>query len=173
MEPAEGAADDVAASHGPEVARFWQDFCAQHGLDAARRHDVYAFGDSPELADELLELVLHGPKRATAGLLADYDDGEPMPEAGTLSVLLDGAGRPRCVVRTTEVVVKPLVEVDAAFAWDEGEGDRTRESWLADHRAYFGRERAARGLAFSDEMPAVFERFELVWVAPAGTPGEP
>ena len=27
--------------------------------------------------------------------------------------------------RTTEVTIKPLSQVDEAFAWDEGEGDRT------------------------------------------------
>ncbi len=54
------------------------------------------FGDSPELADELLELVINGPKRATAGAVADYEAaGDPIPTAGSVWIACDGAGAPR------------------------------------------------------------------------------
>jgi uncharacterized protein YhfF len=153
----------------PAVREFWLEFCRRHGVAADQRYDVFAFGDSAELADELSALVVHGPKRATAGLLSDFGpDGEPLPEVGVHSVVLDGAGRPVCVIRTTEVVVKPVGEVDAAFAWDEGEGDRTLDDWLAGHRAYFTRDLGRRGLPYSDDLPAVFERFELAWDGGAG-----
>ena len=58
------------------------------------------------------------------------EDGEPTSRPGDFVVMLVGEGRPR----TTEVTIKPLSEVDEAFAWDEGEGDRTREWWLDAHR---------------------------------------
>jgi uncharacterized protein YhfF len=53
--------------------------------------------------------------------------------------------------------------VDDAFAWDEGEGDRTRASWLESHLRYFQRTLAARGRAWDDDLPVVFERFRVVW----------
>jgi uncharacterized protein YhfF len=53
--------------------------------------------------------------------------------------------------------------VDESFAWDEGEGDRTRADWIAGHRAYFTRQAAREGFEFSDETPLVFERFVVVW----------
>jgi uncharacterized protein YhfF len=81
-------------------------------------------------------------------------------------VVVDSAGRPRCIWRTTEVTVKPLAEVDDAFAWDEGEGDRTRASWLANHRAFFGRQAATQGFVVTDAEPTVFERFRVVWPTP-------
>ena len=146
------------------VEQFWSDFCASHGVAVDQRYDVYRFGDSREMADELVDLVIHGPKRATAGLLMDVDpQDEPLPEVGIYSIILDGIDRPRCVVRTTEVEVKPLRDADASFAWDEGEGERTLEWWLEAHTSYFTRDLARRGVAFSEELPAVFERFELVW----------
>ena len=47
------------------------------------RYDVVAFGDSPAMADELGALVVKGPKRATAGLLRDYDSWrEALPQVG-------------------------------------------------------------------------------------------
>lgn len=129
------------------------------GPDAVER-----FGDSPELADELLALVLHGPKRATAGSVAALEHhGEPLPAAGDHWVALDGAGRPRAVLRTDEIRVGPLSSVDDAFAWDEGEGDRTRATWLADHEAYFRREMAALDRPFDPDMATVFERFSVVY----------
>jgi uncharacterized protein YhfF len=134
---------------------------------------VFAFGDSGRMADELASLVRNGPKRATAGLLRDFEySGDPVPRPGDHWVVVDGRGSPVCVIRTTEVEIKPLNAVDATFAWDEGEGDRTRAWWLDAHRRYFARECARRGEAFHDDLPTVFERFELVWppTPPPSTP---
>ena len=90
-----------------------------------------------------------------------------MPSVGDHWVVTDGAGHPRAVLRTTEVRIGPLSSVDAAFAWDEGEGDRTRASWLADHEAFFRRQLAALGLEFDAGMSTVFERFEVVYTEQA------
>ena len=46
-----------------------------------------------------------------------------------------------------EVMIKPLSEVDEAFAWDEGEGDRTRDWWLAAIADISLDKRAAKGLS--------------------------
>jgi len=86
-----------------------------------------------------------------------------MSKVGGHVVVLDGGDRPCAIWRTRSVDVKPLDQVDAAFAWDEGEGERTREDWLAMHSRYFAARAAAEAFAFDDSMPAVFERFSLVW----------
>jgi uncharacterized protein YhfF len=151
------------------VTAFWRRGQAAGALPLDREGPDAAeqFGDSPELADELLEIVLHGPKRATAGSLAGFEhEGAPLPVVGDHWVVADGAGRPRAVLRTEEVRVGPLSSVDDAFAWDEGEGDRTRATWLADHEAFFRRDLQTLGLEFDPDMPTVFERFELVYSEP-------
>jgi len=86
-----------------------------------------------------------------------------MARVGGHVVVLDGRDRPRAIWRTRTVEVKPLDQVDDAFAWDEGEGRRTREDWLAMHERYFARRAKAEGFAFDAGMPAVFERFTVVW----------
>jgi hypothetical protein len=43
-----------------------------------------------------------------------------MPRPGDFVIMLNGVGRPRFICRTTEVPIKPLFQVDQAFAWDEG-----------------------------------------------------
>jgi uncharacterized protein YhfF len=136
-------------------------------------YDVVAFGDGPDMADQLAELVVSGPKRATAGLLRDFQvDGEPMPVVGGHVVVVDGRGTPRCIWRTTEVTIKPLSEADAAFAWDEGEGDRTLPDWLDGHRRFFARQAERQGWQFHDRIETVFERFTVVW-PPAAAAREP
>jgi uncharacterized protein YhfF len=73
------------------------------------------------------------------------------------------------------VTIKPLSQVDEAFAWDEGEGDRSRKWWLDAHRRYFSRQARREGFKFDDDILTVFERFEIVWPLdpPNLTPGEP
>lgn len=144
------------------VQEFATAFAAATGEPPPQQ--AFAFGDSPELADELAALVLAGPKRATAALHADFghrDDEVPRP--GELAVVLDGSWAPVCVIRTVTVEVAPFSTVDAAFAWDEGEGDRSLDYWIAAHERFFRRRCEALGLEFSTDLEVVFERFELVW----------
>ena len=147
----------------PEVEAFWNAYRAARDVPD-EDYVVCSFGSSPEESDELLALVLDGPKRATAYLLRDVEvGGEKMSRVGGHVVVLDGADRPRAIWRTRTVDVKPLNEVDSAFAWDEGEGDRTRTDWLAMHVRYFTAQSKAQDFSFDESMPAVFERFTLVW----------
>jgi uncharacterized protein YhfF len=147
----------------PDTDALWQAFRRYAGLD----HDNYfvgSFGDSPEMATKLADLVIAGIKRATASLARDYGEGgEPTPRPGDFVIMLDGEGCPRFIWRTTEATIKRLSEVDEAFAWDEGEGDRTREWWLDAHRRYFARQATRERFEIDDAILTVFERFEVVW----------
>ena len=155
--------DNSVAKDG-RVDRYWREFCAQVRLPPDTGYQAWYFGDTPELAHELVELVLHGPKRATAGL-SEVNDGLPQvkPVAGGYSVLTEHDGTPRAVIRTTQLDRRPFCEVDAAFAWDEGEGDRTLADWMDGHRRFFTRELAAVGRAFDERMLVDLERFELLY----------
>lgn len=157
----------AAQARTEAVERFWQAFRTATGM-SGDTFDVVSLGDDPETATELAELVIVGKKRATAGLLRQFGtDGEPLPIIGGYVVLVDGLGQPRAIWRTTELRLGPLISVDEAFARDEGEGDGSRTSWLASHRAFFGRYAARVGYELHDGVDTVFERFELVW-PPAG-----
>lgn len=118
----------------------------------------WPFGDSPELADELLALVLAGGKRATCSSLATCE-ADIMTTVGEISVILDGAGDPRCAIRTTEVEIMPFEQMSEEFARAEGEGDLTYEWWRNAHEAYYRREGT-----WAPGMKVVCERFELVEV---------
>jgi uncharacterized protein YhfF len=80
-----------------DTQSFWRVFRRHAGLD----HDNYAvgsFGDSPEMATELADLVIAGIKRATASFARDYGEGrEPTPRFGDFVIMPDGEGRPRFI----------------------------------------------------------------------------
>jgi uncharacterized protein YhfF len=148
--------------------KLWAAFVAsgtdEAAIAAGAYYSAWPFGIGSEMADELLELVLSGRKRATAGALWSYEhEGEPVPVPGDYSVILDGAGRARCVIRTTHVDVVPFCDVDEAFASAEGEGDLTLEYWRDGHWRFFSQELAGFGRSPEPGMPVVCERFEVVF----------
>jgi uncharacterized protein YhfF len=160
------------AQKGPEylvakdarVRAFWTAFCVDVGLPETTDYQAWHFGDSAELAHALVDLVLHGPKRATTSLRASHERRpELSPILGGYSVICEFDGTPRGVVRTTCVEVCAFRDVDAQYAWDEGEGDRSLEDWRTSHWQYFGRECAALGYGLSEDMAVVLERFELLY----------
>jgi uncharacterized protein YhfF len=125
---------------------------------------IDVFGDSAELADALLGLVLDGTKTATSTLALEFASaGEPLPRIGDHWVACDGSGVPRAVLRTVELRIGVAASVDDRFAFDEGEDDRTRESWLEQHRRYWMRVCEARGTEWDDDLEVVFERIRVVW----------
>ncbi|MHB9002656.1 MAG: ASCH domain-containing protein [Coriobacteriia bacterium] len=157
------------------VVRMWADF-ASSGLpysESAANGAAYTswhFGTGGEMADELVELVLAGTKRATAGALWSYEqEGELTPEIGDFSIVTDGSGVARCIIRTTRVAIVPFDEVDEDFAATEGEGDGSLEYWREGHWRYFSAELAQAGLTATRDMPVVCERFQVVY--PAGVAG--
>lgn len=114
------------------------------------------FGDSPELADELLALILDGRKRATCW---SAEEGLKGTELGGCWVVEDGRGRPRAVLKTVELRQQHFDQVDANFAAAEGEGDLSLTHWRNSHRAYF-----TKNGGFAPDMLLWCERFELIEV---------
>ncbi|TLM98322.1 MAG: ASCH domain-containing protein [Actinobacteria bacterium] len=157
------------------ASALWDAFLGSGTNEAAEAegsaYSAWQFGYGAEQGDRLLACVLYGPKRATAGALWAYEtQGEAVPVPGDYSVLLDGHGVARCVIKTTRVDVVPFDQVDAAFAYDEGEGDRSLEYWRDVHWEYFTRELTELGREATPNMPVVCERFEVVYRADGATP---
>ena len=122
--------------------------------------DAFAFGDGPELADTLLALILEGKKTATCWSAAEGLKGS---QVGKPWAVMNGAGVVRCVLETTELTQRRFDEVDAAFAFEEGEDDRTLAAWRAAHQNYF-----TRNGGFAPDMLLNCERFRLVEIVGEG-----
>jgi uncharacterized protein YhfF len=108
--------------------------------------------------DKLNGLVLSGRKRATAGLLQEYEqEGEVLEHVGERLALLDDDGRALTVVEITDVQVRRFADVPWEFAAAEGEGDEDLDQWRAGHRRYW----AAQGTPVDDSTQVVCLRFVL------------
>jgi GrpB-like predicted nucleotidyltransferase (UPF0157 family)/uncharacterized protein YhfF len=126
---------------------------------------VGAFGDSPELSEQLLSLIRNGTKRATASLLWAYEaDAEPVPAPGDVEVAVDRFNEPSVVTRVIEVEIVPFNEVREEFAAREGEGDGSLAYWREAHWAFFSRECKRLGRTPREVMPVVCVTFEVLHV---------
>lgn len=147
---------------------FWQEFRESFdgkapGEDA---YQAWSFGDTPEMANELGQLVLDGIKTGTASLAWEYNaDNEPIPRAGEHSIVLNGDGDPLCIIETTRVYIEPFSLVDEEQAYAEGEGDRSLAYWREAHWNYFTRRCEVLHREPSEYMPVVCERFRVVRTA--------
>lgn len=144
---------------------FWEG--ARGGIDEAPVDvpEAWAFGATTDHADELLRLVASGVKTATASSLWDFETtGEEVPLEGSFSIILDGRGVPKAVIRTTKLTVMAFSEVPAEHAYAEGEGDRTLATWRDIHERYW-RAHLENDRGFEPDMPVLCEKFEVVFVA--------
>lgn len=152
------------------VRKYWEQFLASLPLDSSYRTKTYVaegWGDSPAMADELGALIAQGIKTATCSALWEWEVEEnPIPQAGEVTMVLDGRGEPLCIVETVEVTIRKYNEVDANFAHEEGEGDRSLYYWQKAHRNFFMRVLPKIGKQFSNVMPLVCERFRVIYRNP-------
>jgi uncharacterized protein YhfF len=146
---------------------YWRSYLETLPPDSPVRAEQYVaegWGDSSEMAEELGALIASGTKTAACSALWEYEaEGEPLPETGLKTIVLDGNGDPMCIIETTEVEVRPYGEVDAWFAYEEGEGDRSLEYWREAHWRFFSRTLPNIDKEPATDMPLVCERFRVIY----------
>lgn len=128
------------------------------------------YGDTAALSQELLALIRSGRKRAGTSLLwAAEADGDALPQAGEIEIVLDHLNRPSVITRIVRVEVVPYGEVTADYAAIEGEGDGSLDHWRCAHWSFFSRECARISREPSETMPVICSVIEVLNVLPAKT----
>ncbi len=124
--------------------------------------EKWHFELTEKACNDLLDLVLQGKKKATCSSAAAFEiKGEEIPHEGSLSVITDWDGDPRCVVRTVRVRRIPYKDIGFDIARLEGE-DESIESWRNNHEKFFREEGKELGYSFTEDMEVIFEEFEVV-----------
>ena len=118
------------------------------------------FGMVGESRSTILDCLLNGSKRATAGLLEhDYEaEGEALEQVGEVLVVLGNESEEVARIRTTKVEVTTFAEVPDEFALAEAEGDLDAADFRASHRNYWTR----AGYEITDDTKVVLMYFELL-----------
>lgn len=125
-------------------------------VDGLRSIELGTPGSSRET---LVGLVLHGNKRATAGLLGEYlREEEPVEHVGERLAMLDNTGQHVGTLEVTRVEVLRFADVPDEFALAEAEGDLNASDFRASHRAFWTRE----GEMITDETLVVTIYFDLL-----------
>ncbi len=148
------------------IKQMWGNYLLSIGEspDATdKNYTAWHFDNNERDANELAELVLEGTKRATASLYDSYGNGEEIPKVGDLSIITNWSGIAKCVIMSTSIEVVPYKDVDEEFAATEGAGDKSLEYWRKVHRKFFSEELTEIGGEFSEEIPVVCEKFEVVF----------
>jgi len=116
------------------------------------------FGTPGDLRRRLNDLVINANKRATAGLVSEYEhEQEPIEHVGERLVVVDDDGHRVATIRVTEVVVCRFADVPDRFPIAEGEGDLDADDFRAGHTRYW----AAAGTPVTDDTPVVQLYFDL------------
>ncbi len=158
-------------SNEQRILDYWEAFLRRESNDAdavRSGYQAWSFGNNPDMANHLGNLVLEGVKTATASLVWSYDSGDdPLPTIGQYSIILNGQDMPLCIIQTTELDIVPFDEVDEAQAYLEGEGDRSLAYWREVHWKFFEEECRLIGRLPELKMPVLCERFTLVYPSSA------
>lgn len=117
------------------------------------------FGTSGESRARLVDFIVNGNKRATAGLLDDYaKESEPIEVVGECLAMLDNSDKHVATLRVTRVEVSRFINVPDEFALTEAEGDLNAADFRASHSDYWSR----IGEAITDDTQIVQVYFELL-----------
>lgn len=93
-------------------------------------------------------------------------DGDEMPMAGDIEIVVDHVGEPVLLARVVSVAHLPFECVSAEFAAIEGEGDGSLAYWRQGHWEFFARECERIGRRPTGEMPVVCCVFDVIAVLP-------
>lgn len=143
-----------------QIEAYWANFLEETKIPN-QSYTSWHFELNEKLANELLELVLEGKKRATAPSIFDFVH-EPMPKVGDYSIITNWSGEPKCIIQTTSVQILPFKDVTFDLAKLEGEDDHL-DSWREGHIRYYTQVCKEANEEFTWDMPVVFEQFKVVY----------
>lgn len=117
------------------------------------------FGTPGESRARLVDFIINGNKRATAGLLHDYTkEGEPVEHVGECLAMVDNDGKHVATLRVTRVEITRFADVPDEFALAEAEGDLNASDFRASHLEYWIR----LGEVITDDTQVVEVYFDLL-----------
>ena len=86
-------------------------------------YEVFSFGNTDIMADELVQLVKAEKKTATSSIFCFYEmEGAALPQGGKLSILCNSKNEVECIMLKTKVytISSNLVSEEQAYKEEEG-----------------------------------------------------
>jgi uncharacterized protein YhfF len=120
------------------------------------------FGNPGEQRQRLIDFVVKGNKRATAGILAsDYEaENEPIEFVGERLAVINNDETIAAIVEVTRCEVIRFADVPDEFALAEAEGDLSGDDFRKSHHEYW----TSCGEEITDDTQIVTTYFDLIEV---------
>jgi uncharacterized protein YhfF len=149
---------------------FWERCRRKHGIVVTDYHcstltDTDCLDPSVPTLDlsEQPGLILASKKQCTAHMKLDFElNNVPRRQVGDYWLMLNSALQPFVLVRITDVLEQPFIEVPASFARRAGEGEQTLEWGRQAHYDYYIRQCEKLGIEWDENCIVVCEWFEVV-----------
>ncbi len=147
-------------------ATFWARCSDQLGPAAqARGYIERRIGNSAELVDQVLELVISGEKTGTFSLPGELARQGPLPRAGDYFILTRFDGSAACLVVLEECEEVPFDKISQRHIEVEAVAVRDLKLWQDFHRQYWTKVLEAQGEVFKESQALLAQRFKLLEVA--------
>jgi uncharacterized protein YhfF len=132
--------------------------------DRIDAYKVRTFGNSAAISDVIMPLILSREKTGTFALESEFAHApNEAPKVGDVYVVTRFDGHPALLYRITEVERVPFSEISHEHVQVEGPNARTVSVWRQIHWAYWGGILRAQGREPSEDMPVLFQRFEVIF----------
>ena len=147
-------------------AEFWTRCGEALGPDASSRgYTTRQIGNTPELVDQILDLIISGQKRGTFSLPEKLARDGTTPAVGDYVILTRHGGEAACLLLMEACETMPFDQVGPAELEIEGPGARDPAVWRAIHEQYWTPMLAARGQTLKASQPVLVQRFRLLATA--------
>ncbi len=145
---------------------FWTRCCKALGPEARRRgYTARRIGNTPELVDQVLELIISGQKRGTFSLPEALARAGTTPVPGDYVVLTRYDGEAGCLILMEACETMPFDQVGPSELEIEGPDARDPAVWRDIHEQYWTPMLASWGQAFTPSQPVLVQRFQLLETA--------
>ena len=117
------------------------------------------FGTRGDSRSRIIDFVINGNKRATAGLIDEYlAEDEPIEHVGERLAMIDNRMKHVATLEAIRVEVCRFADVPDEFALAEAEGDLSAADFRASHLASW----SGQGISITDETRVVLVYFDLL-----------
>ena len=144
---------------------LWNAFIAQHPAHKNSPIPPYFyFCDNEADANTCANLVVKKIKQATAPSMWWYrHNKQSLPKIGDLFIVTDWHGEAKAIIEITALEQVRFKDVGEAFAYAEGEGDKSLAYWKRVHKTYYTQEMESAGARFAENMLVSCEYFKTVF----------
>lgn len=144
------------------VDTIWKKYISSNPEAKKAKYTSWHFGTNEKVCEDWLGKLKRGEIKGASYFAAAFSQGDILsPKPGDYSVVLDWWGKPQAIIKTTSVETVFMKDITSVLTELEDYSDV--HLWKKEKQKEYERISEGIGVPFSEEIPILFERFELVF----------